>query len=82
MTIDYWIAFFVLLAVILLAWVGVVEMRMRTRVPIGQADTWLFEPTNVTDEEGQQLSRAALIDRVITSSVQSSAPSPEETDDP
>ncbi len=82
MTIDYRIAFFVLLAVILLAWVGVVEMRMRTRVPIGQADTWLFEPTNVTDEEGQQLSRAALIDRVITSSVQSSAPSPEETDDP
>ena len=82
MTIDYRIAYFVLLAVILLAWVGVVEMRMRTRVPIGQADTWLFEPTNVTDEEGQQLSRAALIDRVITSSVQSSAPSPEETDDP
>jgi cell division protein FtsL len=82
MTIDYKIAFWVLLAVILLAWVGVVEMRMQTRGVIGQADAWLFEPTNVTDESGQQLSRATLIDRVVTSSVQAAAPSPEETSDP
>jgi hypothetical protein len=82
MTIDYKIAFWVLLAVILLAWVGVVEMRMQTQGVIGQADAWLFEPTNVTGEEGQPLSRAALIDRVITSSVQSGVPPAEETSDP
>jgi hypothetical protein len=82
MTIDYKMAFFALLAVIVLAWAGVVEMRLRTQDAPGQADTWLFEPTNVTDEEGQRLSRATLIDRVVTSSVQASAPPQEETGAP
>jgi uncharacterized protein YpmS len=82
MKIDYKMAFFVLLAVIALAWVGVVEMRLRVQDAPGPAYTWLFEPTNVTDEEGQGLSRATLIDRVVSSSVQASAPPQEETSDP
>lgn len=82
MKIDYKTSFFVLISVIVLAWVGFVEMRLRTQDAPGQSDTWLFEPTNVTDESGQQLSRATLIDRVVTSSVQAAAPSPEETSDP
>ena len=82
MKIDYRMAFFSLLVVIVLAWVGVVEMRLRVQDAPGPSDTWLFEPTNVTDEEGQRLSRATLIDRVVTSSVQASAPPQEETGAP
>ena len=82
MTINYKMAFFVLIAVIALAWVGAVEMRMRTQDVSGQADMWLFEATNVTNEEGQQLSRAALLDRIITSSMESAVPPAEETSDP
>ena len=77
MTINYKVGFYALLIALVVAWAVSVEVRTRqAQSPAAsqsQADTWLFVETNVTDEAGQQLSRAGLLDRLITASVQADA---------
>ena len=75
MTVNYKLAFYALLVALVVAWAVSVEVRTRqAQSPAAsQADTWLFVETNVTDEAGQQLSRAGLLDRLITASVQADA---------
>lgn len=79
MTVNYKLAFYGLLVALVVAWAVSVEVRtQQSQTPVqAQADGWLFQPTNVTDDAGGQLSRAQLLDQVITASVQP-PPAPEE----
>lgn len=78
MRIDYQIAFWSLLAVLGLGWLGSMEARLWRSPAASQADAWLFQPTNIADGAGVQLSRAGLLDSVISSNVTSPPPPPDE----
>lgn len=69
---NYKYAFFGLLVALVVAWAVSVEVRARQvqTPPTGQSEEWLFIATNVTDAEGQQMTRAQLLDQLITASVQ------------
>ena len=78
MRIDYQVAFWALLAVLGLGWLGSMEVRLWMSPSASQADAWLFQSTNITDGAGTQLSRAGLLDGIITSSVTPATPPADE----
>ena len=68
---DYKRAFFGLVLAFVLAWCASVEYRawQPQAVENTPAMNWLFQPTDVTNENGQSLTRANLLDGIIQSAL-------------
>ena len=70
---DYKIAFFGLLVVLVIGgWGGYVEYRVRN-IPTTPAVEWLFTETNITNPEGQALTRAQMVDQMLQSALENTA---------
>jgi len=81
MTVTYKLAFYVLLVVLGLLWLGSVEYRVRQvqgaqEPPVTAAMEWLFQGTNIRTPEGNALTRAMMLDNLLNESVVGDAQEP------
>lgn len=80
---NYKRAFFGLVLAVVLAWCASVEYRawQPQAITSTPAMTWLFQNTDVTNENGQTLTRANLLDGIIQSAITNTAAAQPPPDD-
>ena len=81
MTLTYKLAFYVLLGLLGVLWLGSVEYRVRQlqgaqAPPVTPAMEWLFQGTNIRTPEGDALTRAMMLDNLLNESVVEDAQAP------
>jgi hypothetical protein len=81
MTLTYKWAFYGLVGLLGVLWLGSVEYRVRQMQgaqapPVTAAMEWLFQGTNIRTPEGEALTRAMMLDRLLNESVVEDAQAP------